>query len=251
MLGAAVAWGSAGVALASTAGRQSVPPPIPAPAPPPGGFTALVTTVTITPAGGVIGPLMVDGAEVTIHVPAAAFPEDVQVTVTAPDLSGITPTPGFTVVAGVGVEITLNGAPYPGTFLLPVTVTITSPRITASSEVVVWNGSSFVNDPNSTTMAGSASVSFDSDPAFAVETPTASRTAPVPGATAPVTGEPFLGEGILAGLLVLGGTGGLVMSRRRRVKTASGVPDQELPAREEGLGRLVADVPGPLRGGQQ
>jgi hypothetical protein len=214
MLGAAIAWGTAGVAMASTAGRQSVPPPITTPAPP-GGFTAVVTTQTITPAGGTVGPLMVAGAEVTIHVPAGAFPEDVQLTVTAPDLSDIPPTPGYKVVAGVGAEITLNGAHYPGTFLKPVTVTITSPKITASSQVMVWNGSSFVMDPNSTTMAGSASVSFDSDPAFAVESPTASTT-PVPGATSPVTGEPFLGEGILAGVLVLGGAGGLVMSRRRR-----------------------------------
>ena len=62
MLGAAVALGTAGVASASTAGRQSVPPPVTTPAPP-GGFTAVVTSVTITPAGGTIGPVMVDGVE--------------------------------------------------------------------------------------------------------------------------------------------------------------------------------------------
>jgi len=82
MLGAAVAWGSAGVALASTSARQSVPPPITTPAPP-GGFSAVVTTQTITPAGGTVGPLLVAGAEVTIHVPPGAFPADVQLTVTA------------------------------------------------------------------------------------------------------------------------------------------------------------------------
>lgn len=240
MLAGAVAWGTAGVAMASTAGRQSVPPPITTPAPP-GGFTAVVTTQTITPAGGTVGPIMVAGAEVTVHVPAGAFSQDVQLTITAPDLSDIPAAPGFTIVAGVGAEITLNGAHYPGTFGAPVTITIASPRITASSQVVVWNGSSFVNDPNSTTMAGSASISFDSDPAFAVESPTSSKTAPVPGATSPVTGEPFLGEGLLAGLLVLGGTGGLVMSRRRRVTAISEGPDQELPARGEG--------PGPARCG--
>src|ERR1700733_13842623 len=59
MLGTVVAWGAAGVALASTAGRQSVPPPVTTPAPP-GGFTEVVTTVTITPAGGVVGPVTVD-----------------------------------------------------------------------------------------------------------------------------------------------------------------------------------------------
>ena len=60
---------------------------------PPGGFTALVTTVTITPAGGVVGPVTVDGAQVTVHVPAGAFPEDVQLTITAPHLPAITPMP--------------------------------------------------------------------------------------------------------------------------------------------------------------
>jgi hypothetical protein len=214
MLGAAVAWGTAGVAMASTAGRQSVPPPITTPAPP-GGFSAVVTTQTITPAGGTVGPVMVAGADVLVHVPTGAFSQPVQLTITAPDLAHIPPTPGYKVVAGVGAEVTLNGAHYPGTFAKPVIVIISSPKITASSQVMVWNGSSFVMDPNSTTTAGTAGVGFDSDPAFAVESPT-TPTTPVPGATSPVTGEPFLGEGILAGVLVLGGTGGLVLSRRRR-----------------------------------
>jgi hypothetical protein len=223
MLGTVVAWGAAGVALASTAGRQSVPPPVTTPAPP-GGFTEVVTTVTITPAGGVVGPVTVDGAQVTVDVPPGAFPVDVQLTITEPHLPAITPTPGFTVTAGAGIQVTLNGSPYPGTFLKPVTVTFTSPNITASSQVVVWNGSSFVTDSNSTSRAGSASVSFDTDPAFAVESP---KLAPVPGATAPLTGKPFLGEGILAGLLVLSGTGGIVLSRRRRVNAAPAGPAQE------------------------
>src|ERR1700685_1914347 len=53
MLGAAVALGTAGVASASTAGRQSVPPPVTTPMPP-GGFTAVVTSMPITPAGGTV-----------------------------------------------------------------------------------------------------------------------------------------------------------------------------------------------------
>jgi len=250
MLGAPVALGTAGVASASTAASQSVPPPGTNPTPP-GGFSAIVTCQAVSPAGETIGPVGVAGAVVAVHIPAGAFPANVQICLMAPDLGVIPPTPGFTVVAGVGVEVTLNGAPYPGTFLMPVTVTITSPRITASSQVVVWNGSSFVNDPNSTTIAGSASVSFDSDPAFAVESPTTSKTAPVPGATTPVTGEPFLGESILAGLLVLGGTGGLAVSRRRRVTAAPGGANRELPARQEGLKRLAADYCGPPSRGQQ
>jgi LPXTG-motif cell wall-anchored protein len=68
-----------------------------------------------------------------------------------------------------------------------------------------------------------ASITMDSDAAFMVQSPIV-KMAPVPSATAPVTGEPFLGEGILAGLLLLGGTGAIFTSRRRRVKAASAGP---------------------------
>ena len=39
---------------------------------------------------------------------------------------------------------------------------------------------------------------------------------PVPGATRAGTGKPLLGEGILAGTLLLAGTGGIAYVRRRR-----------------------------------
>ena len=237
MLGAAVAWGTAGVALASTGGRQSAPPPVATPLPP-GGFSMVVTDQTITPAGGTVGPVDVAGAEVTVHIPAGAFPADVQIIITAPDLAAIPPAPGFMVVAGVGVGVSMNGAKYQGTFLQPITIDVSSPKITASSEVGAWTGSAFVPDTSSTLTAGMASITMDNDAAFIVQSPTAGKAAPVPGATSPVTGEPFLGEGILAGVLVLGGTGGLVMSRRR-VKSTSAGPVQELPARDRpGVSRL-------------
>jgi hypothetical protein len=153
----------------------------------------------------------------------------VEIVITAPDLAAVPPTTGFVVVAGVGVGVSVNGTKYAGTFLKPITIDVASSRITASSEVGTWNGSAFVTDANSTVTAGMASISMDSDAAFIVQAPTA-KAAPVPGATSPVTGEPFLGEGILAGLLVLGGTGVLFTSRRRRVKAASAAPVQELPA---------------------
>ena len=230
MLGAAVAFGTAGVASASTAGRQSVPPPVATPLPP-GGFSTVVTNQTITPAGGTVGPVTVAGAGVTVHVPAGAFPADVQIVITAPDLAAVPTAPGFMVVAGVGVGVSMNGVPYQGAFLKPITVDVTSPKITSTSLVGAWTGSAFVPDTSSMLSAGMASITMDSDAAFIVLSPTE-----VPAATAPVTGEPFLGEGIIAGLLLLGGTGAIFTSRRRRVKAMPTGPGQELPVRKEGWG---------------
>lgn len=215
LIGAASVCGTAGIAAAAA---TAYGPPPPATSVPPGGFTAVITTVSVGPAGGTIGPVSVNGVELTVTVPRGAFPSVVQITVTAPDLGLITPPAGITVVAGAGIQVTLNGAPYPGTFLKAVTATFRSSKIIPSSDVVVWNGTSFVIDQASTTTAGMATVSFDTDPDFAVESPASTAVTTVPGATIPVTGEPFLGEGILAGGLVLAGAGGILLSRRRRTR---------------------------------
>jgi hypothetical protein len=214
VIGAAAVYGTAGAAAAAT-GYGPLPPPAPAP---PGGFTAVVTTVTIGPAGGTIGPVPVDGTALTVTVAPGTFPAAVQITVTAPDLALITPTAGSAVVAGAGIAVTLGGVPYPGTFLKAVNASFGSPKITPLSAVLVWNGTSFVTDPASASAAGTAAVSFDTDPDFAVESPLSTPVTKVPGATVPVTGKPFLGEGILAGGLVLAGAGGVVLSRRRRAR---------------------------------
>jgi hypothetical protein len=73
-----------------------------------------------------------------------------------------------------------------------------------------------VTESSATVTAGSATVTFDSDPNFAVLAPTGTATCAVPGATGATTGKPFLGEGILAGLLLLLGATGLGYARRRR-----------------------------------
>ena len=49
----------------------------------------MITSQTITPAGGTIGPIIVDGAIITLIVPAGAFPVPVQITMTAPNLFAI------------------------------------------------------------------------------------------------------------------------------------------------------------------
>jgi hypothetical protein len=186
----------------------------------PGGFAAVVTSRTIGPAGGTI-TVTVDGVDVTLTVPPGAFPVPVQITVTAPDLAAIGNAgfAGLFAVGGVGIQVQENGSPYPGTFLKPVTLSMQSSGITSSSVVVVWNGTAFVTDSSATVTAGSATVSFDSDPNFAVLSPSGTARAPIAGATTPMTGEPFLGEGIVAGVLLLLGAAGLTaVIRRRRAK---------------------------------
>jgi hypothetical protein len=206
-----------GEAFASTTSPGAYgPPPVTTP-PPPGAFTAVVTAVSVGPAGATIGPVAVDGASITVAIPAGAFHEVIEVIITAPVLAAITPPPGSVIVAGVGVRVTLNGSPYPGTFPEPISVTFRASRITASSRVMAWNGTSFVSDPSATITAGAATVTLDTDPDYAIAAPGSSLVTPeraVPGATTPVTGKAFLGEGILAGALVLAGAGGIAASRR-------------------------------------
>jgi hypothetical protein len=213
---AVVMLGSAAMLVASGGGALAAnaygPPGPPAP-PVPGGYTVVVTSQTIGPAGGTIGPVDVGGIPTTLTIPAGAFPVPVQITLTAPDLAAIGAGgfPGHNAIAGVGIGVQENGSTYPGTFLKPLTLTMSSSSITSSSVVVVWNGTAFVTESSATVTAGSATVTFDSDPDFAVLGP-----GTVPGATTPTTGKPFLGEGILAGALVLLGATGLAYARRRR-----------------------------------
>jgi len=164
----------------------------------------------------------VGGVSATLIIPAGAFPVSVQITLTAPNITlvGSAGTAGYRAVAGVGVQVQENGSPYPGTFLKPLTVTIRSSSITTSSVVMVWNGKAFVTDTASTITTGVATVSFDTDPDFAALSPSVVSAA-IPGATRAVTGKPFIGEGILAGVLVLLGASGLGVGWRRRVRAGT------------------------------
>jgi hypothetical protein len=87
------------------------PPALPASATPPGGFSDIITSQTIDPSGGTIGPLNDGGLPVTITIPPDTFPTAVQVTVSEPfgssqsqgyPLSGMA---GFRLVGGVGIEV--------------------------------------------------------------------------------------------------------------------------------------------------
>ena len=173
-----------------------------------------MTSVTIGQAGGKIGPVWVDGLLVTLLVPAGAFSAPVQITVTAPIVRAIGDAgfPGFEAIGGVGIQVQRNGSPYRGTFLKPLKLDITSPSLTRSDLVVRWNGRRFVLDHSVDLDRQMDQISFDTDPDFAILRP----TVPIQGATSAATGVPLLGEGILAGALILLGAGGLAVAVRRR-----------------------------------
>lgn len=222
------ALGFGGLATATAAQASTVktvqyaPPPPPANSTP--GFTAVLTSVTVGPAGATV-PVTSNGVPCSLAVPAGAFPADVQITITAgsPAVLGPEVQAGFHLVTGVGIQVgapapATGPTPYPGTFLKPLTLTCTSPAITAGSAVDIASGPTLTVDPAATVAAGTASVSFDTDPSFAVVSPNVVTPTPVPKVTVPVTGKPLLGEGILAGSLVFAGLGGLGLSRRRRAR---------------------------------
>jgi hypothetical protein len=208
---------SAGSVRAATAASNYGPAPPAASVAPPGGYSAVTTSRTIRPDGGTIGPVTVDGAKITLVIPAAAFPVSVQITMTRPNLPavGSAGTAGYKAVAGVGIQVRGNGSAYPGTFLVPLTLTIRSSSITSTSVVVVWNGTAFVTEPGITVISGAAVVRFDTDRDFVVLYPLATTTATIPGATRAVTGKRFIEEGILACAVIVLGASGVAVGRRR------------------------------------
>jgi hypothetical protein len=205
---------------AAAAGNYGPPRPATGVAPP-GSYSAVITSQTITPAGGTIGPVVVDGAAVTLVIPAGAFPVSVQITITGPNLFAVgdAGTAGYKAVAGGGIQVQENGSAYPGTFRKPLTLTIRSSSITPSDVAVVWNGTAFVTETDATVASGVSVVRFDTNPDFAVLSPlTTTAAAPIPDATKSVTGKPFIGEGILACVLIVLGASGLAAGWRKHAR---------------------------------
>ncbi len=211
---------------AFAAGSGYTPTTSPVPTGTPGGYSQVVTAETISPSATAttVMAVTVDGIPVHISVPAGTFSTPVQVIVTAPVLSQVTTGvsalgySGYVAVAGLGVSVvTSSGKLYSGTFLKPITVTIDNPKIGAGDRVVEWNGQgTFSAVSNASVGAGHASWTFQQDPAFAVLAP--KNAGVVPGATSPVTGKPFLEEGLLAmGLL---GSGAALLFRTRRQRSS-------------------------------
>jgi len=162
----------------AAAGQYGPPPP---PANPEPGFTTVVTSVTVCPAGGIVGPATVDGASVKLIVPPGAFSTCVQITIFEGDLAVIRGAvfAGFTAITAIGVIATLNGAEITGTFAKPLTLIVDDSGIAAASIATTWNGVSLLPYPAATATAGEMQITFDTDPDFAVLTP-ASEEEPVP-----------------------------------------------------------------------
>jgi hypothetical protein len=188
-------------------------------APPPsavaGGFTSIVTTQTVTSAGGTVTGAAF-GATVTVTVPAGSLPNGGQVVLSAGSPGSIDAGSGSTVVADISVVFLdpNTGSKLPGPFSPPITVTISDPSIKAGdSMVIVTAPGQTTTVPGAQVTAGQALVAFTTDPNFAV---VQSSTTSVSGATVAPTGEPFLGEGLIAGALVAAGAAGLVLANRRQ-----------------------------------
>jgi hypothetical protein len=106
---AAICGTDSGVALAWYG-----PPALPTSATPPGGFSDIITSQTIDPSGGTIGPLSDGALNITITVPPDTFQKAVQVTISEPFGSGqsqgypLSGMAGSRLVGGVGIEVSVG-----------------------------------------------------------------------------------------------------------------------------------------------
>jgi hypothetical protein len=108
------------------------PPQPPPNQPPPGGFNCILTSRTIKPWGGRIGPLRDGALRITITIPQYTFPVPVQLTITEPysrfrPCQGVplTRLRGFRLFGGIGIEVTLANSPY-GLFPHPIRLRISA-----------------------------------------------------------------------------------------------------------------------------
>jgi hypothetical protein len=124
-----------------------------------------------------------------------------------------------------GLGIFENGAKVTGTFPA-ITVTVTSPSITAGSTVDIVTGSGVQSVSGAAVTNGSATFTITSDPtveivaattATAAATSAGSSSGAIAGATSGQTGKPFLLEGMVAvALVVIGGLMLVGLRLRRR-----------------------------------
>ena len=171
---ATVALGAATLAIAAgqlPAQADYGPPPPPPNAP--GGFHAVITSQTIGPAGGVIGPVRINGLTVALTIRPGTFKTPVQITLTAPNPLeiGAGGHPGYRAVGGVGVQVEVNGKPYTGNFGHSLILDISGFAISPGARVGVWDGTEF-KFIGATVAGPTVRISFVGSGDFAVFVPT-------------------------------------------------------------------------------
>lgn len=192
----------------------------------PGGFGSIACSQTVVSASAVVS-CQAGTSSINVNVPASSFsiPTIISVTTGSASQIGSAGVTGYNAVLAIGVDITQNGQKYQGTISPPLTVTISDPSITSTSQIVMFDTSSqsWVSVPGASVSNGKVTLSITSDPDFAVlaqqtSATVSSSSAPtssVSGATSVTTGKPFLLEGSLAGVLIIAGILVLWISRRR------------------------------------
>ena len=181
---ATAAIGGVALLVANSGVAQADYGPPPPPGTVPGGFSCVVTSQTVGPAGRLIGPLRLGGLEARIVILPRTFPVLVQLTITEPfgtsgpcrggEGIGNAGFPGFTAVGGVGVLVQRNGSAYTPAFGSPISIGLSSSQIGPSSMVVVWNGTKFVR-VRASVGPGSATIPVSASGDYAVLTPGPAR----------------------------------------------------------------------------
>jgi hypothetical protein len=156
--GLGIAAGSSGVALAAYGPPSAAPPP-------PGGFSCILTSQTVGPAGKVIR-VGLGGMTAGIIVPPGDFRAPAQITITEPFGSkacsggagiGDAGFSGFHALGGVGIHVQQHGRSHAAAtgaarssgFPEPITLRLNgSPQIHRGDVLVDWNGVKFVRAPH-------------------------------------------------------------------------------------------------------
>jgi len=157
-------------------------PPAPPVVPVTGGYYCVVTSQTVGPTGKSIGTLKLHGnLAATLQIHQGSFPDVVQITITEPygqngdcqgnaDIGGVG-FAGYRALGGVGIIVQQGGSAYSGTFVRPLALRLSSPLISRSSLLVVWNGRKFVKAPGAIVRSRAATVGVDASSDYAVLVP--------------------------------------------------------------------------------
>jgi hypothetical protein len=124
----------------------------------------------ISPAGGTLTDPY-GGGSFVLTIPPHALHRTKEVVITTPDLGALNVGRGLSAVAGIGVAFInpRTGRKYDGTLSPSVTLTITDPTIVSGDTVESITGpGQFSVYTAATVSKGSAVITFDSDPNFAV-----------------------------------------------------------------------------------